>query len=605
MSRRDHDDDDPQPRRRRFRRRRYDDGDAPRERRRQRSKLDAVIWAVALLWIGACLTWVAYRVAGRVTDGDATVQTMVAMAGAAATLLWVTVFWWGFSRIGFGAKVLGATLFATALVGLWFAVEVEYDGAMLPTGVRSRLADSPERRALRFAAENRAAADTDGALLLRRGDWPQFRGPGRDGLVPDAAIRTDWAENPPRVVWRHPVGPGWGSFAVVDGRLFTLEQRGTAEAVVCYRAEDGRELWSHETAARFRRIDANGGDGPASTPTFADGLLYAYGSTGVLTCLDAATGEALWTRDTLADAAGPVGDDLGGDAPFGGDPGAADPAAPRPALSDARAASTDNIQWGLACSPLVIGGTVIVTPGGGRGRGTIAYDRDTGEVVWAAGDEPASYSSPTPATLGGIKQVLVFDALGLRGRSLEDGRQLWAFPWTNGPRVNAALPLVRGDEVLLSSGYGTGSALLRIVGAPTGQVAEVEWVNPNRFKLKFNDAVRVGDAVFGLDEGILSCIDWSTGDRLWKKGRYGYGQLLLLGDVLLVSTEDGELALVAPDPEEFRELARVQVLDGVTWNHPAYANGRIYLRNGKEAVCLDVSPVESGGRVAGREAPLD
>ena len=544
------------------------------------------MWAAALLWIGGCLTWVAYAVAGRVTDGDATVQTMVAMAGAAATLLWVTVFWWGFSRISFGAKVLGATAFAALLVGLWFTVEIEYDGAMLPDGVRWRTADSPEQQALRFAAANQVDAPAaEGALLRRAGDWPQFLGPDRDGMLPDATIRTDWAENPPRVVWRHPVGPGWGSFAVVDGRLFTLEQRGPAEAVVCYRADDGKELWSHETPARFGRIAANGGDGPASTPTFADGLLYAYGATGTLTCLDAATGEPLWTRDTLADAAGPT----------------------RSTPADASAAETvANIQWGLACSPLVAGGKVVVTPGGERGRGTIAYDRDTGEILWAEGDEPASYSSPTPATLAGVEQVLVFDGLGLRGRALDDGRRLWSFPWTNGPRVNAAVPLVRGNEVLLSSGYGTGSALLRIVEAPAGQVAEAVWINPNRFKLKFNDAVRVGDAVFGLDEGILSCVDWSTGDRLWKAGRYGYGQLLLLGDTLLVTTEDGELALVAPDPEEFTELARVKVLDGVTWNHPAYAHGRLYVRNGKEAVCLDVSPVgaETSGDDAGPFAAL-
>ena len=548
---------------------------APTKNRSLRRAGHAVVLLVLLSPLAAWLF------GGALVDDDATTETILLMATGSAALLaavlWV-LFLSGWRAVWKAAALGGA---AACLVGLFTLYKPTVDGAMKITGFRPRFGETAEDRAVAFAAKNSvepAAGATDAPtppLTVGPGDWPGLLGPNRDGIVLDARVRTDWADELPAVLWRHPVGPGWGGFAVVGGSAFTLEQRGEEETVVCYRVADGAELWSHGEPTRFGRIAANGGDGPASTPYFADGRVYSMGATGVVTCLDAENGSLVWKRELLPPDA--------------------------------------NIEWGLACSPLIAGGNLVVLPGVAAGAGSAAMglDPETGETVWASGDSPASYCSPVVADLGRRRQILAFEGDGLRGVSLS-GDTLWSVPWTNGAGVNAAVPIASGDRVFLSSGYGTGAAAYAIDRDPNADEDDAPewspreaWFN-GRFKLKFNDAILHRGRLYGLSEGILSCVDFGTGDQLWKAGRYGYGQCLLLGTadggepVLLVTCEDGDLALVRPSPDRFEELttysdaAGSTLLSGTCWNHAAFSRGLLLWRNGTEAVCVRLGESSSG-----------
>lgn len=473
-----------------------------------------------------------------------------------AWYIWPTVavlelFWWtvmsGFRR---RTKLIGlstAALAVAAFVSLFRFVE--FDGAMRPRFVfRWSGPDEPDDE---YWASLAGGTVSPGPLAGQ--DWPQFRGPQQDGVVRGEAIRLNWDQHPPKELWRHLVGKGWSSFAVAGGAAYTLEQRGNRETTVCYDFDSGLEIWTHSDPVRFD--STMGGDGPRATPTVHEGRVYTLGATGILNCLDAATGRRHWSKDTL------------------------------------REARADVLEWGMAGSPVIEGDLVFVNPGGGRDRGVIAYHRLTGEEVWAAGDDPASYSTPKLATIHGVRQLLVHHAVGLSSYDVQTGRELWSYrdDWRNTPKVNAAQPIVRGNRVFISAGYQTGSALLEIEYDGTRWSIEVPWRKPNFFRLKFNDAVYKDGYVFGLDDSILSCIDFETGRRMWRlRENFGYGQVLLVDDVLLVSAESGEIALVEATPERPRVLARFKAVEGVTWNHPVISHGRLLVRNNREAACFDI-----------------
>ncbi|NNJ24598.1 PQQ-binding-like beta-propeller repeat protein [Alienimonas chondri] len=528
------------------------------------------LWAIGFGLIAPLAAWM---LADLLTDRDATVNSMVMLGAVSAAALAAVCWLWGYSGWSRGTRMTVTIAAASLAAGLLFLFPPQWDGAMQVSGFRYRYAPTAEERIAAFVAanpESASVADTTDAPPVVAGldDWPGLLGPQRDGKVLDAAIGADWSVKPPETVWRHPVGPGWGGFSIVGDRCFTMEQRGEEETIACYDANTGAPLWSHGERTRFSRIAPNGGDGPASTPTFHDGAVYSMGATGVVTCLDARTGELRWKRDLFEEG---------------------------------------NITWGLACSPLVVGDAVVVLPGAAAGEDSAAMglDLSTGETLWASGDSPGSYSSPVEATIAGVPQILAFEADGVRGLSTE-GETLWDVPWTNQPQVNAAVPIVSGDRVFLSSGYNTGAGLYEVSEDDGTGTADEVWRTPNRFKLKFNDAILHDGFVYGLDEGILSCIDVETGERMWKKGRYGFGQCLLLGTaegppMLLVTCENGDLALVAATPDDFEEIVRYSdateetLLEGVCWNHAAYSRGRLYWRNGTEAVCVQLADENAAG----------
>lgn len=490
---------------------------------------------------------------------------------ACVFVIWpLTVFllllWWTFwSRLPWRTRGLGwlvlAFLGGSCLAAFRFD---EFDGAMIPR-FSPRWKPSQKDRAAAFFKNNTPSHGVptqddlaNESLVPTEGDWPAFRGLNRDDVVIGESLRTDWDSRPPKQLWKHPIGSGWGAFAVIGRRAWTLEQRGENELCVCYDIETGRELWTHADAARFS--SPQGGVGPCSTPTVHDGKVFTQGATGILNCLDAVTGKRIWTRNTLEDAGSP------------------------------------NLSWGQCGSPLIVDDLVIVNPGSNdvtaeaKNSAVIAYRRDNGEIAWFSGNRGGSYASPHLATHNGMRQVLIYDGLGLLALAPESGKELWKFNWTNGPQVNAAQPILVGDQrVLIGSGYGQGSVMIGFDEADkTNSLAVVSRWQSRQFKTKFNSAVRHKDYVFGLDEGVLTCLNLLSGQRLWKQGRYGYGQMLLAEDNLLILTEEGDVVIVPAKPESPRELARIHAIDGKTWNHPVLSRGRLLVRNSDEAACYDL-----------------
>jgi outer membrane protein assembly factor BamB len=482
-----------------------------------------------------------------------------------------------FRRLLYAAAIVVVTLAVTgALLYQFFGLRVVPAGSGMP---RLRFVQSPESHA-ETVARHRAAQraepaarpapashaspetalppDPDEKTAAQPADtasgpepyWTDFRGPDRDGHYRERPIRTEWPQGGLRPLWKQPIGEGYASFVIARGRAFTIEQRGDEEVVAAYDVATGRELWTNTWSARF--TESMGGDGPRATPTWADGLVYALGAEGELRCLDEASGTVTWRTNILADA------------------------------------GARNLQWGMAASPLVVDGTVVVLPGGPGGRSVVAYDRRTGKIAWSALDDRQAYSSPMLATLAGVRQLLVFSASRLVGLTPERGELLWEYPWRTEFDINAAQPLIVGDDrIFVSSSYGTGAALIEI--APRGAAFSVREVWRNaRMKNRFTSSVLHEGFVYGLDESILACLDVATGELKWKGGRYGYGQVMLASGHLIVLTEDGDLALVRATPNAPEEVARFPVLQGKTWNHPAMADGRLLVRNLAEMAAFDL-----------------
>lgn len=381
--------------------------------------------------------------------------------------------------------------------------------------------------------------------------WPYYRGPQHNGDYTQTPIRKDWPSGGLPELWRTKVGGGYASMIVAEGKVFTIEQRRDHEVVAAYDLYSGRQVWEHGWKALFS--EALGGDGPRATPTYDDGKIYALGAAGELECLQASDGAQLWRTNILEDA------------------GAA------------------NLQWGMSGAPLVVDDLVIVHPGG-AGKAVAAYNKTTGRIVWQTQNGPAGYASPDVAVIAGRRQILLMSGDRMMGLGVEDGALLWAEPWKTSHDINSAQPLVVDqNRILVSSGYGHGAALLEIAAGGAGFSVRKLW-EKNTFKNKFNSPVLYQGHAYGLDEAILASIDGETGDRDWKGGRYGFGQLLLADGFLIVLTETGEVVLVKATPESHQELARFQALEGKTWNTPAMADGLLLVRNQTEMAAYRIAP---------------
>lgn len=387
-------------------------------------------------------------------------------------------------------------------------------------------------------------------------DYPQFFGPMRTGQVEPLPLVTNWSAHPPQQLWRQVVGQAWSGFAVAGSAAVTQEQRGGQELAVCYDLATGKILWSH--ADETRHDDPLGGVGPRATPAIEGGRVYTQGATGLLNCLDLATGALVWSKNVIQAA------------------GASEP------------------EYGLSCSPLLRGDWVIICPGNAQGGTLAAYHNSDGTRLWIGGNQSASYSSPVVATLGGVEQILQLGPRALAGYDPASGKLLWEFPFKPEMRFpHIAIPVVLpGDRIHISAGYGKGSSLAHVQKEPDGQwVAEEIWTT-NRMKAKFTNLVLHQGHLYGLDDGVLACQDAETGDLKWRDGRYGHGQVILSGNLLLVMAEDGNVVLVEPNPESLKELTRFQALKDKTWNPPALAGEYLLVRNDKEAACyrLPVQP---------------
>ena len=403
-----------------------------------------------------------------------------------------------------------------------------------------------------------AAGRVDTASMARersgpdpgRVEWPGFRGAGRDSIIRGVRIETDWSASPPVALWRRPIGPGWSSFAVRGDLLYTQEQRGEHEIVTSYKVSTGEPVWQHRDAVRF--WESNAGAGPRATPTLRNGRVYTFGATGIVNALDAGTGAVVWSRNAAADTGVEIPD------------------------------------WGFASSPLVIDDIVIIAASGRL----VAYAAATGEPRWFGPTGGAGYSSPHLATIDGVAQVLLLRGSRTISVAPADGALLWEHAWESGVGIVQPALAASGD-VLITTGDamgGVGMRRIAVARGPGGWTAEERWTSRG-LKPYFNDFVVHEGHAYGFDGSILSCIDVADGTRKWKGGRYGRGQLVLLADqdLLLVLSEDGELALVGATADEFKELARVQALEGKTWNHPVLAGSVLLVRNGQEMAAFRLS----------------
>ncbi len=387
-------------------------------------------------------------------------------------------------------------------------------------------------------------------------DSAQFLGPKRDGVWQDSPASFDWQKQAPQELWRQPIGAGWSGFAVVGRRALTQEQRREEELVTCYDLLSGDLLWVHSDTARLEA--SMGGLGPRSTPTVVGDRVYTFGGTGILNCLDLSSGKLIWSQD--------LGPQMQGHFP----------------------------DWGKSTSPLVVDKLVVVSGAENAAPTLLAFDALTGKPAWVYDGRGASYSSPRLLEVDGVQQIVSINGKDATGHDPATGRELWSFAWP-GKYPKVAQPLLVGaDQILLTAGYGAGSFLLKVKQTAAAWSVEKIWQS-KKMKTKFSSAVIRGDYAYGLDGGIMACIDLKSGKKVWKGGRYGFGQQLLVGDVLLVQTEKGGIAIVKADPAGYEELFQLQVLDHMTWNVPTLAGRYLLVRNDREVVCYRLA--QSAGKV--------
>lgn len=507
--------------------------------------------AVGILVAGGALVGVLQLPELFKTDAERYLASMGASLLTAGGLTFWAIFLTGFDWPTRRRLMLACAGLLAALI-LFVRID-ELSGNMIPR-LAWRWSAKPDQTLVEHLRRSERSDDAAAVDLASTSphDFPQFLGENRDGRLSGPKLAQDWQANPPKPIWRQPIGAGWSAFAVVGDFAVTQEQRGSQELVTCYEARTGRLRWSHADETRYSSTIA--GDGPRATPTVDRGRVYALGASGNFVCLDGATGNVLWRHDLVAEHHAPLP------------------------------------QWGISCSPLVVADRVIVSAGGPNGHSLVAYDCETGEVAWHAGDRPASYASPILATLVDTPQILVVNQDSVGGHAPDDGRLLWTFAWPGGePKVSNPVTIAP-DRVFIAAGYGLGCKLLQLHQSDGGAISVEKPLWENRLlKPKFTNVVLRDDAVYGLDDGrALVCLSLADGKRRWRGGRYGHGQLLLVDDLLLVQSEAGEVALVEATPERYHELTRFQALEGKTWNTPALAGRLLLVRNATEAACFEL-----------------
>jgi outer membrane protein assembly factor BamB len=449
-----------------------------------------------------------------------------------------------------------------AAVGFGYSVLLRNDGmdGEYQLTLNWRWSRTPEERLLagnptRPATTATPAVSVETNLAMINPEWPAFRGADRSGSLPGPLLTTNWSAQPPKQLWKVPIGPGWSSFAVAGNLLFTQEQRGPKEAVVCYDALTGQEIWNRQYEARIE--DPMGGPGPRATPTIANGALFAVGATGMFMRLNPVTGEVVWQKS----------------------------------LNEVTSRETP--MWGYSGSPLVVGSNVMVWAGGTDGKGLLAFDVETGALCWSVAAGSDTYASPQLDTIAGEKLISMLSNDGLGLIEPTSGKVRLNYEWKfSGYR--ALQPRVVNDAVLIGTPMNVGTRAIRIMKANNELVVEELWTS-RQLKTDFSDMVTHQGYIYGNDSGFLACLDLKTGDRMWKGGRYGKGQVLLLENagLLLVLAENGYVHLVLAEPKEFTEVASFKTLEGKTWNHPVVVGDKLYVRNSQEAAAFQLGTVNA------------
>ena len=487
------------------------------------------VTAIAVLGVQSWSDWPFQR-------RNLTSMSIAAIGGA------LLVLWWLFlSRAAIRSRLAVLGVLILAGLGLKQTVRIR--------GVTGDLIPILEWR----GSEARVHTASEATEAARKpGDYPQFLGPDRTGILRGPAPSLDWKAHGPKELWRVPVGAAWSGFAVVGNRAITLEQVGDSERVVCRNLLTGRETWSTTNSGRY--ATPIGGEGPRSTPTVAGSRVFTQGAAGWLQALDLESGRRLWGTNIL------------------------------------ELASASVPEWGLAGSPLVVGNRVLAHAGGKSGRSLLVFDAERGELLASGGDDSANYGSPALLELAGVPQVVVFNGRAITAHSPESAAVLWTRPWGIGYPLVANPVAVSSNRFLVTAGYAVGAELIEVNRGADGRLVPSTVWSSKRLKAKFANPVRLGTLAVGLDDGILAAIDLADGSQKWKSGRYGHGQGAWIGGVLLQMTEEGELAALEPDATGPNERARLKVFDHKTWNPIAVAGDLLVARTDREAACFRLPP---------------
>lgn len=526
----------------------------PKPPRRRRLWPPAGIWVFIAILIGIN-TWT--RLPDFFDHAVANVIAMVSLfLAGAVVLIWLALF------SGHRPAIRWTPLCVVVLVGgAWIATHrVDHVTGELGLVWVTRWSKPPD--------ESLSVAKPAATLFVpldqtTEDDFPQFLGPDRSAGIDHIALARDWTKQPPRRLWRQPIGAGHSGFVVVNGFAVTMEQRGDDELTTCYDALTGAPKWSSGIKARHETT--LGRIGPRSTPTIHEGRVYALGASGMFRCLDGSNGRELWSHDIMAECHTDVAEDL------------------------------QNVYWGRAASPLIVDNMVIV-PGGGPSGGPwislLAYDKQSGKLIWKGGNRQISYSSPAVGVLGGMRQILIVNESSITGHDPLTGDTLWEHPFEGSSKRNAnnsqVVP-VGDDRLFVSKGYTGGADLFAVSRDESGKWRDTDiWSKTNVLKTKFTNVAVYHGFVYGLSDGILECAELNTGKRRWKQGHYGHGQILRVGDLLLVESEDGELALVKASPDALNELGRIEAIEGQTWNTLCLWGRHLLLRNSEQAACWEL-----------------
>jgi outer membrane protein assembly factor BamB len=397
------------------------------------------------------------------------------------------------------------------------------------------------------------------ASPARPGDWPQWRGPNRDGKSAETGLLEQWPDSGPPVEWRVPIKGGYASMAIVNGRLFTMDRDHARERVLCFDVNDkGKLLWEYGYAADYGSVQYPAG--PRATPTVHDGRVYTLGASGIMHCLEAEPPDGkprvFWSKDLNAEFA------------------------------------ANSPAWGHACSPLIEGDLVIVQPGGGRGS-VVALHRLTGKKQWAALSDGSGYCSPIAMTVDNVRLIITMTGSNIVGLRASDGEELFKIGWQPNHYANIATPIQAGNYVFLSSNYGHGCTLVKLSGDGDGGIQAEQVYRERVMQNHHATSVLVDDHLYGFhgnQPAILICVNIRTAEEVWKSRATTKGTLIWAQGMLIIFTENGELALLEATPESgSRVRGRVQLFDdGNTWALPVLSNGRLYVRGGKELVCFDL-----------------
>jgi outer membrane protein assembly factor BamB len=458
------------------------------------------------------------------------------------------------------------------LAGLWRYEFAGFDGELKPKfRMRSAKVETPSTADV--AIPSVSASGVASKSTVPTGEFNQFLGNNRNGIVDGIRLYEDWSQKPPQILWKKPIGAGWSGFAIKNGLAVTLEEHNDEDCVIALGCDDGMLRW--RTKLGGKHYHAMGGGGPMATPTIVDDRLWVQSSVGVVACLSLTDGKLLWSVDLLK-LAGIDG-------------------------KDAQSIAEQAVTWGRSGSPLVDGDLVVVPFGGkplASAGSLIAFDRTNGEERWRAGREQISYASPSKLRIRGEDQIVIVNEANVTGHVPATGEVLWEFAWPGQSNGGASVsqPLsIDDNRVFLSKSYYVGSTLLDFSKSVPGKSSVTSiWKDASLMKSKFTNVVFLDGYIYGLSDGIIECIRADDGKRMWKdskKGRFGHGQILLVGNHILIAAEEGQCVLMKARPEKPEILGEFPAIEGVTWNPLAIVGDRLFMRNGQEAACVQL-PVE-------------